>query len=195
MTPSRFDVTSAGFSGDTATARAGLSSADAPVRASALRALARLGELNDAEIAACLRDENGEVRRTAAELSASHPAVDVRALLQDTDVFVAEMAAWAIGERPGATDEAIDTLIESTTAHSEVLVREACAAALGSIGNPRGLDAVLAACTDKPTVRRRAVLALAPFDDPRAEAALRDALGDRDWQVRQNAEDVLNPRF
>lgn len=195
MTPSRFDVTSAGFSGDTATARAGLSSTDAPVRASALRALARLGELADAEITACLHDENGEVRRTAVELSATHPAVDVRALLQDTDVFVAEMAAWAIGERPGATDDEIDALIESTTAHGEVLVREACAAALGSIGNPRGLDAVLAACGDKPTVRRRAVLALAPFDDPRAEAALRTALEDRDWQVRQNAEDVLNPRF
>ncbi|NBU17230.1 MAG: HEAT repeat domain-containing protein [Actinobacteria bacterium] len=40
----------------------------------------------------------------------------------------------------------------------------------------------------------RAILALAPFDDPRIEPLLRSALEDRDWQVRQNAEDMLNPR-
>ena len=68
------------------------------------------------------------------------------------------------------------------------------AAALGSLGDPRGLDAIIAACSDKPTVRRRAVLALAPFDDPRVDEVLRAALDDRDWQVRQNAEDMLNPR-
>ncbi|MFM2046123.1 MAG: hypothetical protein RL383_200, partial [Actinomycetota bacterium] len=41
---------------------------------------------------------------------------------------------------------------------------------------------------------RRAVLALAPFDDPRVDEVLRAALEDRDWQVRQNAEDLLKPR-
>ena len=63
-------------------------------------------------------------------------------------------------------------------------------AALGAIGDPRGLPAVLAGCRDKPAVRRRAVLALAPFDGPDVEAALAAALEDRDWQVRQAAEDV-----
>jgi len=51
---------------------------------------------------------------------------------------------------------------------------------------------VLAACDDKPAVRRRAVLALAAFDGPEVEERLRRALEDRDWQVRQAAEDLLD---
>ena len=39
-------------------------------------------------------------------------------------------------------------------------------------------------------MRRRAVLALAPFDGPEVEAALERAGQDRDWQVRQAAEDL-----
>jgi hypothetical protein len=37
-------------------------------------------------------------------------------------------------------------------------------------------------------------LALAPFEGEEVEAALQLALKDKDWQVRQNAEDLLNPR-
>jgi HEAT repeat protein len=40
-------------------------------------------------------------------------------------------------------------------------------------------------------LRRRAILALAPFDGPEVTAALEKALLDRDWQVRQAAEDLL----
>ena len=150
--------------------------------------------LGAAELNPALDDADAEVRRTAVELSAPHPGVDVTGLLHDSDVFVAEMSAWCLGERPAATDSEIGALVDATLNHHEALVREAAAAALGSLGDPRGLDAVIAACSDKPTVRRRAVLALAPFDDPRVETVLRAALGDRDWQVRQNAEDMLNPR-
>ena len=39
--------------------------------------------------------------------------------------------------------------------------------------------------------RRRAVLALAAFEGDGVEAALTRALDDRDWQVRQAAEDLL----
>ncbi|MBZ5782319.1 HEAT repeat domain-containing protein, partial [Klebsiella aerogenes] len=80
------------------------------------------------------------------------------------DIFVAEMSAWCLGERQPATDEEIECLISNATRHSEPIVREACAAALGSLGDARGLPAILAACDDKPAVRRRAILALAPFD-------------------------------
>ena len=73
--------------------------------------------------------------------------------------------------------------------HDDPLVREAAVAALGARG--RGLAAILHACDDKPAVRRRAVLALAPFDGPEVTAALERALEDRDWQVRQAAEDLL----
>ncbi len=64
-------------------------------------------------------------------------------------------------------------------------------AALGAIGDPAGLPAVLTALGDKPTVRRRATVALAGFDDPRVDPALRQAALDRDWQVRQAAEELL----
>ena len=60
-----------------------------------------------------------------------------------------------------------------------------------AIGDPRGLATILHGCTDKPAVRRRAVLALAPFEGPEVDAALEAALSDRDWQVRQAAEDVV----
>jgi HEAT repeat protein len=77
-----------------------------------------------------------------------------------------------------------------TNGHDDPTCREAAVAALGAIGDPAGLPAILAATTDRPAVRRRAVLALAPFHGPEVEAALDRALTDRDWQVRQAAEDV-----
>jgi HEAT repeat protein len=76
------------------------------------------------------------------------------------------------------------------TTHDDPLAREAAVAALGALGDPAGLDAILRACTDKPAVRRRAVLALAPYEGDAVEAALAAALDDRDWQVRQAAEDL-----
>jgi HEAT repeat protein len=71
------------------------------------------------------------------------------------------------------------------------LCREAAVAALGSIGDDRVLPTILAALSDKATVRRRAVIALAPFDGPEVDTALRRSLDDRDRQVRQAAEDLL----
>lgn len=191
---SRFDIIAAGFTADEDTARAGVVAPDGHVRASALRALARMGRLAESDLPPALVDTDPEVRRTAAELAAALPGVDLTGLLSDSDVFVAEMAAWAMGERRSPADGSVTALVEAALHHGEVLVREAAAAALGAIGDPRGLDAIIVACSDKPTVRRRAVLALAPFDDPRIEPLLRKALEDRDWQVRQNAEDMLNPR-
>ena len=76
------------------------------------------------------------------------------------------------------------------TGADDPLVREAAAAALGAIGDERGLPAILAACDDKPQVRRRAVLALAPFGGDEVAAAIERAANDRDWQVRQAAEDL-----
>lgn len=190
----RYRVIEAGFTGDVATARAGLSHTESEVRASALRALHRQGEITDIELSTALLDDDPEVRRTAVECSAQFPSVLIHHLLNDPDVFVAEMTAWSLGERPEPTDDELNALIESTTQHSEAVVREACASALGSIGDARGLPAILVACSDKPAVRRRAVLALAPFEGAEVEETLRTALDDRDWQVRQNAEILLHPR-
>jgi HEAT repeat protein len=122
--------------------------------------------------------------------AARHPPVDQLRLLGDPDPTVVEVAAWACGERERVDDATLDQLIELTTGAEDPLVREAAAAALGAIGDGRGLAAILTACADQPSVRRRAVLALAPFDGPDVEAALDRALTDRDWQVRQAAEDL-----
>ena len=72
-------------------------------------------------------------------------------------------------------------------------MREAAVAAIGAIGDELGLPAVLKATTDKPAVRRRAVLALAAFDGPEVDAAWERARSDRDRQVRDAVDELLGP--
>ena len=177
--------------------RAARDDSDARVRAAALGALARAGEHGRATTAwrAALADPAPAVRRRAADLAPSlgAPARPLLPLLADDDVTVIEAAAWALGELGTVAVSAGAVFALSTVArqHVDPLAREAAVAALGSLSDPAGLPALLAACRDKPAVRRRAVLALAPFDGPDVDAALHAALTDRDWQVRQAAEDLL----
>ncbi|MEM9514572.1 MAG: HEAT repeat domain-containing protein [Actinomycetota bacterium] len=189
--PSRRDAAVGGHRGDEPTARRALDAADGPTRATGLGALHRLGVLDAHTLTTALADPDWRVRRRAAELAAEH-AVDLLDALADSEPLVVEMAAWACGERTDTSTAQIDTLSSLVENADEPLVREAAAAALGAIGDRRGVPAILTACTDKPAVRRRAVLALAPFlDDPNARVAVDRALDDRDWQVRQAAEDLL----
>ena len=183
----------AGHTGDPATARALLHDADPGVRASALAALDRLGEAGPADVEAALRDPSPHVRRRACRVAVGLVQVDLVRMLDDPDHGVVEAAAWALGERAEVGADAVARLSSVATGHGDPLCREAAVAALGAIGDDRGLPAVLAATRDKPAIRRRAVIALAPFEGPEAEAALRRALEDRDWQVRQAAEDLLGP--
>ena len=180
----------AGHSGDAATARRLVAATEADTRAAAIGALARLGDLSDDDLAGALRDAAPVVRVRAIELAIDHPAVALLPLLDDRDADVVEQAAWACGERVLPEPGAAARLADLATTHGDALVREAAVASLGAIGDPVGLPAILAATRDKPAVRRRAVLALAPFEGPEVEAALDHALGDRDWQVRQAAEDL-----
>jgi HEAT repeat protein len=177
-----------------ATALAALTDDEPVVRASALAALERMGALVGSRLTAALEDPSPAVRRRVAELSARHPDVSLLGLLHDADASVVEMAAWACGEQ-FEQDEAppalLGRLAALTTSHDDALVREAAVAALGSIGDPLALPAILAATHDKAAVRRRAVIALAPFDGPEVDEALERARHDRDWQVRQAAEDLL----
>ena len=184
----------AGHRGDVETARAGLTDGEAAIRTSALGALDRLDALDDEDVRRALTDADPAVRRRACELAATRGGVELFDALHDPDPTVVEVAAWACGEQievvDGLHDDIIDRLVELTSGADDPLVREAGAAALGAIGDERGLPAILAACEDKPHVRRRAVLALAPFDGEEVEAAIERALVDRDWQVRQAAEDL-----
>jgi HEAT repeat protein len=216
----RREAALAGHDGDPVVARALLADADPGVRATALRALARLAALEADDLAATAADPEPSARRAAAEvaggvagarLDPERVGTLLLALLADADATVVEVAAWATGEwcsgaaaggpgtdepvvaRPPAHDELVDALRTIVRDHDDALCREAAVAALGAIGDERALETILAATADKATVRRRAIIALAPFDGPEVDAALERALTDRDWQVRQAAEDLLAP--
>jgi HEAT repeat protein len=194
---SRRSVVLAGHRGDAAAARRGLADRDAAVRAAAVGALARLGELSVADVAAALADDAPTVRRRAVDAAPGVRGRGSRSVLptvlagalSDLDPLVVVGAAWFAGER--RYRPAVPALVTLAASHDDARCREAAVAALGAVGDPAGLDAVLGALDDRPTVRRRATVALAGFDDPRVGPALRRAAGDRDWQVRQAAEELL----
>lgn len=194
-TDRRRAVAIAGHTGDIDCANRGLTDDDPHVRAAAIGALERLGALSEEDLAEALLDDHVAVRRRAAEIAARHPDVDLLGALSDDDPRVVEVASWACGEHESNRVDVVDRLIELATEADEPLVRESAVAALGAIGDVRGLDAIVAGTADKPAVRRRAVLALAPFlgDDEigrHVDATIDRALEDRDWQVRQAAEDL-----
>lgn len=185
----RLEAVLAGHEGDEDAARQLLADDAAVVRAAARRALRRMGRLDAGDVAVALGDPDARARAEACALAVDVPEADVAALLRDDASSVVETAAWALGERGDLA--AVPDLAEIATSHEDGLCREAAVAALGAIGDPSGLPAILAAMGDRATVRRRAVLALAPFEGPEVEAALTKAANDRDWQVRQAAEDLI----
>ncbi len=180
---------------DLAAAVDALADDDPRVRAAALGALVRSAHPSARrEWSVAMVDGAAAVRRRAAELT---PALGSRtgvtdtlvAALDDDDVTVVEAAAWALGEIADAA--AVGALARVATGHRDALAREAAVAALGALGDAQGLPAILQATGDAPAVRRRAVLALAPFEGDDVDAALARARDDKDWQVRQAAEDLL----
>jgi HEAT repeat protein len=185
----RIDVAIAGRANDVEAVRTALSDAMPSVRAAALSELARSGEITAADVANAIRDPHAIVRRRICELSTSCPEGDFGLLLADHDGVVVEAAAFACGEQ--AIASSCDALIEVATNHADALCRESSVAALGVLGDPAGLPTILAALHDVAAVRRRAVIALANYESPEATAGLEAAMNDRDWQVRQAAEDIL----
>jgi HEAT repeat protein len=213
----------AGHVGDLDTARAHLADPDPGVRATALGAFLRAGG-PVADVLTLTTDPDPGVRRRLAEElgrrvagadradeehtgapapdEADGPVVDVlRRLVADEDPLTCEAAAWSLGEvasshtgdAPHLRATTVPVLIDAA-GHDDALVREAAVAALGAIGDPAGLATVLQATTDRPAIRRRAVLALAAFlGEPGVDEALERATADRDWQVRQAAELLRRP--
>lgn len=191
----RQDVVAAGYANDIDVIAPALSHRDPMVRRLALGAAARANILTVQRLRTALTDPANEVVVRAVELAAriddGHQVADVLIQMLEDDRFC-EVAAFALGELPLVGDVlalADRALSDQATGHDDPLARESAVAALGALGV--GLDAVLAGTGDIATIRRRAVLALAAFEDPRAEAALHAALTDRDWQVRQSAEDLI----
>jgi HEAT repeat protein len=205
----RRDAAIAGHEGDATAARSLLADDDPGVRATALAALARADAITDDDVVAATADRDPAVRGRAAEVLATRPwptdpgssaLLDALVrLLADDDITVVETAAWAVGEFVGRAaesgvavpDQGLDRVQAIAADHDDALCREAAVAALGALGDERGLPTILGATADKATVRRRAIIALAPFEGPAVDAALERAREDRDWQVRQAAEDLL----
>ena len=195
-------VTADGSSDAVVRVRAGLEDSDGSVRATALGALVRLGQLRVTDVEAAAADPDERVRVRIAELAAPLGAVIAPVLvtlLGDRHASVVEAACFGLGELGGEAGEAeIAALAVVSKDHSDALCRESAVAAIGAISaewpdqslSATGRSAVLAAMADKPAVRRRAVLALTPFEGPDVDTALETALTDRDWQVRQAAEDM-----
>lgn len=215
----RVRVVRAGHAGDLRSVRSGLGDPDPTVRAVAVAASLRLSVAGNQGLDVAARaildglvDPDASVRRRSAGVAARLPTAraedDQRipmvekilsvlvTLLADEDRRTVEVAAFACGELATDDDPAARTVVlgalqATATDHDDHLCRESAVAALGSIGDERSLPTVLAACRDRANVRRRAVLALAAFDDPAATVELRRLVGDRDLQVRQAAEELL----
>jgi HEAT repeat protein len=190
-------VAVAGHVGDIDTARRGMTSPNAEVRATALGALVRIGVVTEDDLQVAATDPAVVVRRRAAYLMGVGGPSEIRvgllgALLDDPDASVVEVACFAAGEvTEGDSGTLVKRLIEIAGHADDALCREAAVAALGSLGDPAGRAAVLAACDDRATVRRRAVLALAAFEGPEVDSMLERLTGDRDLQVRHAAEDLV----
>ena len=190
----RREAAIAGHRGDAAAARAFLADPAPAVRATALGALARAGGLTPDDLAAGLADPAAIVRARAAELCAARPgdqAPGLAAALADDDPRVVEAAAWASGER--------------------VPPEPGIVAAPGHGGHRR----TTTRCVARRPWRRWAPSATRPgcprcwrrpptaprcgggrywrWPRSRAPRSTRPSHGpstDRDWQVRQAAEDV-----
>lgn len=185
----------AGHAGDLPTVLDGLEHPEGKVRVVALGAAHRAGALDRPLLDRFLADPDPDVRYRAVELAARVPfgaELAPSLLTAMADPALSEVAAFTLGELPLAgpsRDTVVAALGAQATTHDDALSRESAVAALGAL--EAGLDFILVATGDVATVRRRAILALAPFDGPEVTDALTGALNDRDWQVRQAAEDLL----
>ena len=176
--------------GDLSLAREFFSDGDPRVRASSIAVLSENDALDESLIALGLSDCHPLVRMSMARAAAQNSSISVVTLLSDEDPAVVEIACWAAGEQTERNDSIIEALSGIALEHEDALCRESAVAALGALGDVRGLESILEATQDIATVRRRAVIALAPFEGQAVTDALQLALSDRDWQVRQAAEDL-----
>ena len=176
--------------GDLSLAREFFSDDDPRVRASSIAVLSENDALDESIIALGLSDCHPLVRMSMARAAAQNSSISVLTLLSDEDPAVVEIACGAAGEQTERNDSIIEALSGIALEHEDALCRESAVAALGALGDVRGLESILEATQDIATVRRRAVIALAPFEGQAVTDALQLALSDRDWQVRQAAEDL-----
>ncbi len=170
-------VIAAGHSGRVEIARAGLDDPDPDVQAAALGALARLGALTVGDVTRALRTGAAPVRRRATDAALSVRGPGSRSTLyaavvdalSDPDPLVVVGAAWFLSER--RTASGVVDLVSGRRHPWGRAVPRGCRRGIGchrrsGAGSRRSSTR----SDDKPTVRRRATVALAGFDDPAGRA-------------------------
>ena len=130
---------------------------DPHTRALALGSLDRLDELSNEHLVDGLGDIDRDVRIRAIELAYKRRGIELVSSLSDEDDLVVETAAWALGEREDDDPDTLAALITVAENHTISICREAAIAALGAIGDARGIPAILKGLDDRAPVRRRAV--------------------------------------
>jgi hypothetical protein len=173
---------------------------DGQARALAWSARKRNGLLEARDVTEMLRDDSVVVARRGIEFAVDFAEIDLVVFLEGTDLDLAEVSAFTLGERAsrgGNTNVELAALREMAEHHDDALCREAAIAALGAAAEH--LDesdsnriatrtVLLAALEDKATIRRRAIVGLCLFDDPESVARVSAARSDRDTQVRRIAK-------
>ncbi len=190
----RDQIIAAGFEGKADLIESESQNEDPMIRVAVLGARQRLETLTVQHVLTALQDPDPRVRKRGLELASvvkgrgtkTTLIAAVCCCLQDPDPLVVDAACWALGERRARAG--IAPLITCSSDHEDPRCREAAVAALGAIGDPLGLPAILARLKDKPAVRRRVVVALASFEGEDVDAALDQCRVDHDWQVRQAVE-------
>ena len=166
-----------------------MKSTQAILRRHGLVGLDRREALRPDHLVGAITDPDPENRSRALRVAARSidPSEDLISAItnatQDPVDYVAIAAVRTIGDLE--IHDALALLISLATTADDAMVREEAVAAIASLGDPRGLDAIIAACDDKPAIRRRCVAALGAFDGDLVEATLDRLSTDRDWQVRQ----------
>lgn len=195
----RLQIAESALRGDVTIALALSGDDDASVRSSALLALCELRSLAESTVNDALLDPSPLVRQRILQLAGRHGFLSAGRLassLSDPDATVVEAAATALGECAEGRTELDETVLTALArvamGHSDELCRESAVAALGAIGAEQALPTIIAALDDRPNIRRRSIVALTAFGDPRAQEAMRSALQDNDRQVRALAEELLD---
>ena len=166
-----------------------MASPHAILRRHGLVGLERRGALSHDDLIGAIGDPDPENRSRALRCAArgSEASADlieaITLATSDPVDYVAVAAVRTIGDLE--IHDALELVISLATSADDAMAREEAVAAIASLGDPRGLQAIVAASEDKPAIRRRCVAALGAFEGDLVEATLDRLSTDRDWQVRQ----------
>ena len=105
------------------------------------------------------------------------------------------MQLFNFSRRPNVQElksqEDVEGLIDALNYQEDHNIRLAAASALGTMGDGRAVEPLIAALDDERGVNEVAALALGEIGDLRAVEPLTKTLGDENWEVRSSAAKAL----